>query len=352
MEKLLRPDGEGRLITHGHYLRKQRPEILKGKTSETASKPAVHLNITEGIKIIGIWSQHLIEALNKVNKHPSLRKESGTYIELYEPFQLLYDHLEDMGKEISRLNLSEADEDFKALECATSEVASRWDTARAENQDSEFVQFDTLWRLFYAGDIVVHKDDLGSEWLLTLIDVEEKWRHRPRKYGFNESQTMERYMGLRTWSLVWNGDENKLERKIAMFRIPQFLGVREIQLLPVYPVRYRQGPEPIPEFLQRLTARGRVWFQRIATRISYLEYDGLAFNRTLISSTGAREHKSPKKLKVSHRKDKSLRAILCEHVLRHKQYSSKRVESWSALGQSKKQPPFGTTYSSSNVAWG
>ncbi|KAI3320957.1 hypothetical protein HD806DRAFT_504100 [Xylariaceae sp. AK1471] len=297
MKRLWRADGNGGWITHSNYLQSQRPEVLKGTKSEAIDEPAIYLEMYGRGKAIEIRSRHLIEAINKVNKHPSLQKRPETSIELYEPFPLLYDHLEDVGKEISRLDLREADADFKALECAAREVTSRWNTARAENLDSGFVQFDTLWRLFHAGDIVVHKDDLNNEWLLTLIDVDEKLKQRSS--GQAGPETIERYISLRTWGLVWNGDENKLERKVAVFHIPHFLGGREIHLLPLYPVRYRQGHESTAEFLKRIAARGRAWFQMIATKTSCREYDGPAFDeQSLRSSRGPRAEVAPEKIKL------------------------------------------------------
>ncbi|KAH6849843.1 P-loop containing nucleoside triphosphate hydrolase protein [Chaetomium sp. MPI-CAGE-AT-0009] len=264
----------------------EEPEVEDTEEDAEEDEEAVFLDVRGEIKVINIQSPHLVRALHKVNEHPSPRKQSQT-ITLVEPFPSLFDHLEDVREEVGQLDNPKAQADLKALELAVEEtdVARRWNAARAElDLDSSVVRFDTLWRLFRPGDLVVHADALGNEWLLTLTEVEE---YRKR---FESDETdeiaMQHYIEFWTWGLSWNGHKNKLERKIAAFRIHHFVGEREIHLLPVYPVRYQRVHGSVEKFLQSLAARGRKWFELASARTSCLEYDGPAFGQIVTSIDG------------------------------------------------------------------
>jgi hypothetical protein len=279
MQRLFRSDGAGGWITQGDYAiqhsqdQGQSPAV---QDETTIIQPALLLELHMMTKLIEIRSKYLIKAINSVNKHPSLQKQPETSIELCEPFPLLYYHLEDIRREISQLNLPEADADFKALECAAQEVAPRWKAAREMSSESQLTRYDTMWTLFHAGDLVVFKDVLGDEWALTLIDVLENCN---REENQRTGQFIEkRHIRIRAWGLVWNAKEQKLERKVAEFRIDYFSGAKAMHLLPVYPLRCRQRSElSEAEFLKALAERGRKCF-KLATRVSHLEYDGPALD--------------------------------------------------------------------------
>jgi hypothetical protein len=306
MKRLWRSDGKGGWKRYSDYhLQSQSaqmtdhiPEMIEVDTMEDGG-PAVLLNVHAETKDITIRSPHLMYALNQVNQHPSLRKQQPKTMVLYAPFPLLFDHLDNVREEITRLDNPEAQADLKALECAVkeAETAPRWSVARAENLDSgSLVQFDTLWRLFRAGDLVVHADDIGNEWLLTLTDVEEC--RQTTEVGTTDEVLTEHYMKFSTWCLLWNAQKNKLERKVAVFHIDHFVGAREIHLLSLYPVRYQQTHRSVDVFLQSLAARGRGWFKLITAGTSCLEYDGPVLStKTLVDDRNWRRSEDPK---VSH----------------------------------------------------
>ena len=71
-----------------------------------------------------------------------------------------------LGDESSKL-------DFQALKFVLEEVSQRWKSVHDEDNDDGLVGYDTIWKLFNPGDLVVRKDMMGNEWLLILVSVTE-----------------------------------------------------------------------------------------------------------------------------------------------------------------------------------
>lgn len=124
--RIWRPDGKGGWITHQEYQRSSIEPPPEERATETDSTPAVVYEDYNGEKKrLEIHSKHLVEAIKHVNKHPPLQPLPDFTVE-FEPFPTLFHHLEDVRREIDKLNNQEAQVDFQALEFITKEVASRW----------------------------------------------------------------------------------------------------------------------------------------------------------------------------------------------------------------------------------
>ncbi|KAK3390060.1 hypothetical protein B0H63DRAFT_464718 [Podospora didyma] len=291
--KIWARDNMGRHITHREYVQHSNTRLQLSSNKPGGSgaddSPAVVFDFEQNggtSKRIEVHSKHLIAALNKVNKHPSLALPSPVdCIVQAEPFPLLYHHLEDVRAEIARLNNPEADIDFKALEFAASTVSARWKAARsADVLGSGFVRYDTIWSLFHAGDLVVRKDDLG-EWVFVLAEVNEtknEVRNADRADFGPSKLLVDEYIELVVWGLFWDGVEDKVRRQVASFQVRPFQGIKMINALPVFPLKYREGgggagPSGPDKFLASCAERGRKWFKWNAATVC-LEYDGPAIS--------------------------------------------------------------------------
>ncbi|KAK3295824.1 uncharacterized protein B0H64DRAFT_155961 [Chaetomium fimeti] len=296
MWRLGRSDGNGGWTRYDYYLQSQSIEVPEEAEVETPVKsvPGVLLDMHAPTKTIIIESPHLMRALDKFNWHLSSKHPPD--MTLYDPFPFLYHHLEGMREEIDRLGNPEAQADLKALECALKEtgVASRWNAARAENVDSSHVRFDTLWQLFRLGDLVVHTDGLGNEWLLTLMYAQEhKKSVEVGQTGRIGQMAVDRYMEFWTWGLSWNGHKNKLERKASVFRIDYYAGAKEVHLLSIYPLQYQRTHDSVEKLLQGLAARGRHWFKLVSSQALCLDYDGPALSGKTLFNFNSRVDREP-----------------------------------------------------------
>jgi hypothetical protein len=123
MWRLGRSDGNGGWSRYDYYLQSQSIKIPEEAEAETPVKNVrgVLLDMHAPTRTIIIESPHLMRALNKFNWH--LPSKDPPDMTLYEPFPLLFHHLEGMREEIGRLSNPEAQADLKALECALKETA-------------------------------------------------------------------------------------------------------------------------------------------------------------------------------------------------------------------------------------
>jgi hypothetical protein len=240
--------------------------------------------VTENGKQIEIQSKHLVQAIKNVNKHPPLRSITDHFVES-KPYPTLFDHMEDVHREIEKLNDEDARRDLKRLKEVIEDVAHRWKQAREDKCDSGLVSFDMVWTLFRAGDRVVREDSIGNLWVFVLVDVAERQeRIRTRSSGIGTQH----YIEFTTWFLTWDGFENELSRQSVMFRLYPFPGRREITSLPVYPIQYtaRKHGDDVDKFLAK---RGQKWWSLIKPRTSCLRYDGPALSHKLEDDSHQRD---------------------------------------------------------------
>lgn len=141
--------------------------------------------------------------------------------------------------------------DFHALEFVTKEFEQRWQDAREENFEDGHCTFGTVWKLFKPGDLVIRRDDLGNEWLLVLMSIQERRDVRqPPEPPWD-------YVDFKTWGLFLDDIDSELLRKTFTFRLQPFSERRKITSLPVYPLS--QKGEEKEAFLKKIAARGRQW---------------------------------------------------------------------------------------------
>lgn len=108
---------------------------------------------------------------------------------------------------------------------------------------------------------------------MVLVEVTECKEQKSNKAGVKET---DEYLEFVTWGLVWDGIENRLKRRVAVFHLRPFAGLKMVNSLPVYPVHY--GQDNLDDFMSDLARRGRKWLKLIAARTSCLKYNGLAYS--------------------------------------------------------------------------
>jgi hypothetical protein len=251
-----------------------RPSRRKRRGSRDSA--VVYRPVTERGEQIEIHSKFLVKAIKDVNKHPPLRTITEHFGES-EPFPTLFDHMEDIRREIQKLNNEDARRDLQRLEEATEHMAARWKQGREDDCDSGTVSFDTIWTLFRAGDRVVREDSIGNLWVFVLVDVAELQERTTRN---TRDVHTKRSIEFTTWLLNWDGFENELSRQSVVFKISSFPGRKAITSLPVYPFqdKGRKYPGGIDKFL---AGRGQKWWRLITPRTSCLKYDGPALSHKL-----------------------------------------------------------------------
>jgi hypothetical protein len=233
------------------------------------SRNKLAIESQNGVKRLAINSKHLVDVIKSVNKHPPLQPVTDRILES-EPFPILFYHMNDVRREVTKLNDEEASGDLEELERITEHMAPRWKEARQETFESGLVSYDMIWKLFHPGDLVVREDISGNLWLLVLVQI---------TYGTKEERSQFLTAGRRTefttWFLDWDGAEKRLSRKSIVFHLSTFSGQRAITSLPVYPIHYREGRQG-DNVMNVLAERGRKWWKAIIDRTSCLEYNGLA----------------------------------------------------------------------------
>lgn len=203
-------------------------------------------------KWLSLQSPALVAAYRKVNKRPQLRKhDKAETITEMEPFPVLFYHLEDIGSEITTSGDESARSDFQALQFVCKEFEDRWADARQEQFEDGFCSYGTLWKLFRPGDLVIRKDELGNEWFLVFVSLEEYKELRPEPQPPNE------YMMFTTWGLRMEPISSVLERIVFRFRLHPFLHRQKMTSLPVYPLGQKGVQQDA--FLKAVAKRGRKW---------------------------------------------------------------------------------------------
>lgn len=207
-----------------------------------------------------VQSPDLIIAYDKVDKHPSLSRRLGSLICETSPFPSLFYNLEGIRSEILASENQLCKLDLEALEflCETFEL--RWAAGRQETFSDGTCGYDTLWRLFNPGDLVIKRDALGSEWLLVLVQLVE---------SRSEESTE-----VITWGLSTDNLNSTLQRQVHRFLIPCFEGRQKISSLPVYPLSQKRDRKQ--SFLDELASRGRKWQTLMTAPQSCQMHDGLA----------------------------------------------------------------------------
>jgi hypothetical protein len=254
------PDGQIRWVSQDvweSYRPPQEPVLPAPRPDPMAVLYQVYMNT----KWLCIQSPILIEAYDKVNKHPRLSSRWGNIIEL-EPFPSLFYHLDDIRAEVEATHGEKGKLDFQALEFVSREFEPRWQDAREEKFEEGHCTYRNIWRLFNPGDLVVRTDELGAEWLFVLIEM----RH-PEEVGWTETDFV-------TWGLSWNSLDSVIYRKVYTFSLLNFEGRRKITELPVYPLE-RKGDQK-ESFLKRLAERGQKWQELMVAAQTMRMHDGLA----------------------------------------------------------------------------
>lgn len=232
----------------------------------------------QGVSAIEIRSAYLLDAIERVNKHPPLQPIIDCFTE-QEPYPTLFYHMDDVEREIAQINNKYAAEDLEILHSCIDYMHPIWNKAREKKlpDNMNLVSYDMMWKYFRPGDLVLRKDDIGNLWLFVLVQATYYQSKSRYKHDKEEKKAI-----FDTWSLTWDEVEGCLVKKYATFTCAEFSGQRHIKSLPVYPIRYEkeiQG-EDVAKFLAE---RGRKWWDLIATPSTCQDHCGLAYIHMHIS---------------------------------------------------------------------
>lgn len=236
----------------------------------------VELTTIQGIKTIEIRSKYLLDAIERVNKHPPLQPTKDCFTE-QEPYPTLFHHMDDVKREIDQLSNQDADDHLKALLDVIGYIDPVWNEAREENFPNGLVSYNMIWKLFRPGDLVLREDEIGNLWLFVLIQATYSIDASQSRY--TEAIEEDKKAVFKTWSLTWNEADGCLMRKNnTIFSCADFSGQRHIKSLPVYPIRYQEDikGENTEQFLAK---RGRKWWNLIAEPAICQQHSGLAFSQ-------------------------------------------------------------------------
>ncbi|UKZ63900.1 uncharacterized protein TrAtP1_005121 [Trichoderma atroviride] len=216
--------------------------------SERFGNNILDFKLNGGIRVIEIWSKHLVDAIEKVNKHPPLRPTKGFFSE-QEPYPTLFHHMDDIKAEIAEMDGQAPQEHLEALQRDLAYVEPIWMEARQE--PSDMVSYDMIWSLFRPGDLVLREDKIGNLWLLEFINLTYTISQSRQRAGQTEKKT-----SLNTLLINRNEITGNLIKDHMPFDLPGFSGKRHITSLPIYPIRYQEdvARKSIQESLAR---RGR-----------------------------------------------------------------------------------------------
>ncbi|KAK1249653.1 hypothetical protein MKX08_009656 [Trichoderma sp. CBMAI-0020] len=228
----------------------------------------VGFNFAGGIRVIEIWSKHLVDAIEKVNKHPPLEPTKGFFSE-QEPYPTLFYHMDDIKAEIAHMDGQDPQEHLKTLQRELAHVEPIWMEARQESSD--MVSYDMIWTLFRPGDLVLREDRIGNLWLFVLTDLAYIISRSRRRADRAEKKTF-----LNVLLLNWNEVDSSLSNEYMSFNLPEFSGKRHITSLPIYPIRYQEDMER-KRIQESLARRGRKWQELINAASICQHHCGLAF---------------------------------------------------------------------------
>ena len=153
------------------------------------------------------------------------------------------------------------DEETKHLEVLTAfmkDHLGETETMYSRMVPHGLISFHYLWTLFRPGEIVVHQQDDRKE-CLQIISTETKFKDEGVVFQLK--------------ALFWTFNGARFGSSVQKLKIPEFLGVRKIVELNVYPLNQLPAEER-DSLKTALTIRGHKW--RDLVSVSHREYDGEA----------------------------------------------------------------------------
>ncbi|KAL7920174.1 P-loop containing nucleoside triphosphate hydrolase protein [Trichoderma austrokoningii] len=249
-----------------------RRSVHRSKSSKNKVAECIIIGRT---KLIEIWSKHLINAIERVYRHPPLQSTTDFFTE-QEPYPTLFHHMDDIKAEIAQMNNRVAGEHLEILQKEIAYLEPVWNEARQETDN--MTSYGMIWKFFRLGDVVLREDDLGNLCLLVLARFE---------YGsfMNWKKEEEKEIRFNAWSLTWGKVVGNLIKRHTEFTCSEFSGKRHITSLPVYPIRYLEKMER-DGIKGTLAKRGRRWQELITAASICQHHCGLALIQEAGQTTG------------------------------------------------------------------
>lgn len=268
-------------LARGYHYSMTLPAIEVHRKFE-ASQPYKYTSLRKLPTVLRINSHYLINALETILGDPqglSTFQDRDHRFETEEPYKIIVNHLdelrnyrsnhpdeEDLGITVCHIEL--------LLEFIRKAIGAELEAeAHYNSQEVPLVTWDWLWTAFKDDETVYTSSSVPRAYILNSITGGYLSGSKSTADGFpwySDGYTVS------CWALKFNGLH--YIRKSKTFRIPRFMGPRELATLPVYPARFVKTTGE-GSLHKKLVERGRKVYELHKASPSHREYNGLTFDR-------------------------------------------------------------------------